>query len=145
MIETKSKNPIHNSQSLHASIVYEQFFLNSNSDFFIFCKNLSSKVFNWYWVVNAAEKFLKRDKKITILTQEDVEDSNFKKILEHKNVAHKVATNNFIKGLNINFSFTSSMFRYEETKEKHSAIVAVAGNEPIIKNLKKNWQYLWSL
>lgn len=67
---------IPNGISDHASILYEQFFLNARENVRIYCKDLSNEVFGTDFVVNAASKALEKKVRIDVIIQDERPKNN---------------------------------------------------------------------
>lgn len=135
MVRNNSSETFPNANFSHASIILKEFIKNAKISVDIFCRSLSSSVYDDEELINIVRTAISRGVKVRVLIQKNVPESEkFKNILKTGSL-FSVTSEDKEKA---NFCVVDKkMYRYERDRESRTATACV--NDPEIANVFSNW------
>lgn len=135
MIRNTSLETFPNANFSHASIILKEFIKNAKSTVDIFCRSLSSSVYDNPELISIVQAAISRGVNVRVLIQEDeAESKKFQAILK-ENSLFSVAPEYRKKA---NFCVVDEkMYRYERDRESRTA--TACANDPEIAKIFSNW------
>lgn len=130
-MDAQSSARFSNGAPIHAAIIFDVFFRKATRYVKIFCRNLSSKVFDASWIVESAEQALSRGVAIYVVSQTVAEDSVFKTWLESKSdkvtfIQNASESKPIANMLSCNFAVMDGIaYRYEGNAQEINAVACM--------------------
>lgn len=135
MIRSNSYETFPNANFSHASIILKEFIKNSKSTVDIFCRSLSSSVYDNPELISIVRAAISRGVNVRVLIQEDEPESKKFQAILKENSLFSVASEYREKA---NFCVVDKkMYRYERDRESRAATACV--NDPEISAIFSNW------